>query len=138
MAETQEKKTVFVCSKLAGDQAYTLYFKDKTGGKQIPRVNRVINIKGGAGVINKQLQTPYGVVTPITEDQLDALRKGCPSFNRHVKRGFLKVLETDPSQKEIKKIADDMDRDKSSQKTPDDLIKDVEKKPGDIGYSSEG
>jgi hypothetical protein len=126
MAENEEKKSgkkVFVCSKLASDNAYTCYAKDATGGKQLPRALRVVLIHGKANVIDKKLLvTPQGVVTTITEDQLEDVRKFSAAFRRHEERGFLKILSRNPGQKEVDKIGGDMPLDTgSAQKVAEDF-----------------
>jgi len=112
----KEKTTnVYVCSKLASDNAYTTWHPMQKAANDMPRKDRQILIKGGSGVINKQLVTPYGVVTKITSEEYELVIKSCPAFARHVKAGYLKVLEKDPSPKDIKSMAKDMPEDKSKQ-----------------------
>lgn len=82
-----------------------------------------IRINGGANVSNKHLWTPKGVVTEVTEAQLDALQRH-PVFAAHCKNGFvvvsLKKRDTD-------QIVRDMEgADKSAQETPETITK----KPG--------
>jgi hypothetical protein len=125
--DDKEKKAafIFVCSKLACDNAYTTY---KTGRRNdLPRKDQQVLVKGGSGVMGKNLITPHGVVTKITTGELEMLEKNCPAFNSHVELGFLKVLKKDPSPKEISSMADDMPKDKSRQKTEKD-VKQKEKK----------
>ncbi len=57
---------VYVCSKMASDNAYTTWVSGKKAANDMPRKDRQVLIKGGAGCINKQLVTPYGIVTKIT------------------------------------------------------------------------
>lgn len=111
----------YICSKLSSDQAYTTWYKDTANN--MPRKNKQVLIKGGAGVANKKVITPYGVITQVTEEQIKQLQDNCPSFNRHLKAGYLKILEKDPRDKEIEKIADDMQKDGSAPITPKDLKK---------------
>lgn len=126
MAKQPAEKTgkVYVCSKMASDNAYTTWHPGQKAANDMPRKDRQVLIKGGSGVINRQLVTPHGVVTPITAEELELVRKSCPAFTRHEKAGFLKVLEKDPSPKDVKSIAKDMVKDKSSQKKEGDLKKD--------------
>lgn len=59
------------------------------------KVLRKIIIKGGANVIDKHtLVVPQGVVTEITEADLEELQK-MEAFKRMVTRGFLAVRDTD-------------------------------------------
>jgi hypothetical protein len=123
--EPKKEAFVFICSKLACDNAYTTY---KTGRRNdLPRKDRQVLIKGGSGVVGKNLITPHGVSTKITTGELEMLEKNCPAFNKHVTLGFLKVLKKDPSPKEISSMADDMPNDKGRQKTKKD-VKQKEKK----------
>lgn len=118
MAEKKEKITdVYVCSKMASDNAYTTWIPGSKAANDMPRKERQVLIKGGAGVVSKQLVTPHGVVTKITSEELDLVRKSCPAFGRHEKAGYLRVLEKDPSPKDIKSMAKDMPKDKSEQAT---------------------
>lgn len=118
-----KSKTVYVCSKLASDNAYTTWHPVSKSANDLPRKDRQVLIKGGSGVINKQLVTPHGIVTSITADELDLLRKNCPAFVRHEKAGFLKVLEKNPSPDDIAFLAADMPDDKSKQATENSVKK---------------
>ena len=124
MAEKKEKATdVYVCSKMASDNAYTTWTPGSKAANDMPRKERQVLIKGGAGVNNKQLVTPHGVVTKITSEELELVMKSCPGFRRHLKARYLTVLEKDPSPKDIKSMSKDMPEDKSKQKKPGDLKK---------------
>jgi len=130
MAETKVSY-VYVCSKLACDNAYATYgpgakAANGPGAKaanDLPKRERQVLIKGGSGVIDKNLVTPHGIVTKITAEELEMLRKNCPGFVRHEKAGFLKVLDKDPSVKEVASMANDMPDDNSKQKTEKDTKK---------------
>lgn len=112
---------VYVCSKLSCDNAYTTWMSGQKAVNDMPRKDKQVLIKGGAGVTNGHLVTPHGVVTKITIEQLNLVRESCPSFARHEQAGFLKVLDKDPSPKEIKSIAKDMVGDKSKQATKESV-----------------
>ncbi len=82
-----------------------------------------IHINGGANVSNKHLLTPRGVVTEITEAQLDALQRH-PVFAAHCRNGFLSVSL---KKRDVDQIADDMaGADGSAQETTETMAK----KPG--------
>lgn len=50
-----------------------------------------IVINGGAGVANKRtLITPLGVVTKVTDKQLEQLKRE-PAFQGHMKNGFITI-----------------------------------------------
>lgn len=68
---------VYVYSTLSNDQVYAVEEGE-------------IFIAGKANVSNKHFLTPKGVVTPITEDQLEQLRKNIV-FRKHSENGFLVI-----------------------------------------------
>ena len=79
-------KTYHVYSKMAADVTYN----DYVPGGDIPRVARSVTIKGGAGVANKNIITPYGVHTEITEEERDMLLKN-GIFQLHQEGGFVTI-----------------------------------------------
>ena len=79
-------KTYHVYSKMAADVTYN----DYVPGGDIPRVARSVTIKGGAGVANKNIITPYGVHTEITEEERDMLLKN-GIFKLHQEGGFVTI-----------------------------------------------
>lgn len=81
---------VYIYSKLSNDNVYAPYAK---GGADLPIRGEGVLIKGGAGVADKRIVTPQGVVTTITREELELL-KSIPQFNEHVERGFLKIQDT--------------------------------------------
>ena len=122
----------YICSNLASDNRYTMWSKYDKNNNGLPVKGRSVLINGGSSVVNKRhLITPYGVVTAIKDEELELLKKNCPSFSRHLERGFLKVLDKDPSGK-TKTISDDMADDKSAPLTPAQLKKEG-KKAGKTG-----
>jgi|SRR6185312_12787871 len=111
-------KTVHVFSTLANDQRYVNYTSNPEG---IPLPTSDIFIKGGAGVANDRLITPYGVVTEVPEEHVAELRKN-PVFVRHERDGYITIRErkADPE-----KVATDMNaRDRSRPMTPADYLDD--------------
>jgi len=93
----------------------------------LPIIERRITILGGANVANKQVVTPMGVATQITDEELRLLEGDPkaqipphPVFKMHMDAGFLKV---DKKKLDIEKvIAKDMKlRDGSSPLTPEHL-----------------
>ena len=110
----------YVYSTLTADQDYTVY--PPFNPQKIPKPERVIRVYGGANVINRNLITPRGVSTTVSDEELKILET-IPSFNRHLKRGFLTV---DKKRSDADKVAKDMNpRDKSAQLED----KDFENKP---------
>ncbi len=102
----------FICSKLASDNAYTVWVK--RGKNDMPQKKRQVLVKGGAGIANKNLITPHGVVTAVTDEEHELLVDQCPSFNRHVDAGYIKVLDRNPDDQDIKSIASDLSIDPSA------------------------
>jgi len=64
---------VYIHSALASSQEFTMYEK---GGADLPVVGRKVHIKGGAGMPTKFMITPLTVMTPITEEDYDAIKDG--------------------------------------------------------------
>lgn len=110
----------YILSKLANSQCYTQYVK---GVNDINNVCERIFIKGGADVINKKtLDTPNGVVTEVTNEQLDILKQNA-DFNRHLENGFVSIIENKISEDKTEEKAAIMPKDNSRQKTPKDYKK---------------
>lgn len=109
-------KTVQVFSTLANDQRYVNY---ETNPEGIPLPTSDIFIKGGAGVANDRLITPYGVVTEIPEEHVAELRKN-PVFIRHERDGYITIRTRGA---DADKVATDMNaRDPSRPLTPADYL----------------
>lgn len=116
-------KRIFIYSTLTGAVKYNTYGNDE--GAALPRVLRSVIIKGGANLADKNLVTPKGVMTEITEEQLADLRE-IPVFQLHEKNGFIKI---ETANRDVEKTVSDMQaRDESAPLTPDDFI-DSEIKP---------
>lgn len=82
--------TVYVYSTLSCPQRYVKWTEAAPGS--VPREERAILIQGGANVANRNLITPRGVVTEITDEEY-ALLKQNPLFNTHVTNGHIAVEE---------------------------------------------
>jgi len=78
-----------IYSTLANNQRYATY-KPSQPGQDIAIIDKEVLIEGKAGVANKNLITPRGVVTKITDSQYKILDQ-CKMFNRHVTRGYIAV-----------------------------------------------
>lgn len=105
----------FIYSTLSCNQVYPLWKKLENG--MLERVTEV-RIAGGANVANKNLITPKGLVTEVTDEQLELLMND-HTFKRQMAGGFLKVetVEANPN-----KVALDMKpKDISAPITPDDF-----------------
>lgn len=107
----------FITSRMAAPVTYAFYTQ---GANKINIITDEITIKGGADVINKRsLDTPQGVVTELTDEQIDKL-KSHPIFKMHLANGAVAILGTE---KEAHKAEADLKKDKSSQLTPEDYEK---------------
>lgn len=113
----------YVLSKLANTQIYTQYAKDVSNNINI--AVQQVEIKGGSDVTNKNLITPNGVITQVTNNQLDILKSNI-DFQKHLEKGYVNYFAFNPNMdKEVEK----MERDKSVPLTPDDYKKKGKKAP---------
>ena len=110
---------VHIYSKLANSQKYTIYSPPTDNANDVPRVEREILIKGGAGLATKHLITPNGVHTAITNEDY-ALLKEVHLFKVHEQKGFIHV---ENKQFDIDKVVSDMGdaQDPSAPLTPTDF-----------------
>lgn len=108
-------KKLYVYSTLTADQRYTNYTQ---GGADMPVPAGAVFVKGGAGVANDRIQTPRGVATEITADDLKILEANS-DFLLHKENGFIEVSEekVDPEQA----AADMESRDGGAPLVPADL-----------------
>ena len=111
----------YAVSTLTNDNEYAIY------GPLIPgsarQVIRSIVIKGRAGIPGKNVITPRGVVTPVTDEDIAALESN-PVFNAHVQNGWITIEKIDPRDGD-KVAANQNERDGASQLTADDLKTDA-------------
>ncbi len=79
----------------------------------------VIRIAGKANVANRNIITPRGMVTKVTDEQLAELKKN-HVFQLHLENGFLTI---EKSKADRDKVASDMTgRDKSAPDTTEDML----------------
>lgn len=110
-----KKNDFYVYSTLSANVDYTGY---KQGGGDLPIVDGYVRIGGHANVANKHFDTPRGVVTGISSDELDFL-KSHPVFQLHEKNGFVVV---EKSNEDIEKVVADMEgREPSAPLVPEDF-----------------
>lgn len=110
-------KKFYVFSTLSNDNVYANYAKAPNGG--LSEVSEKIHIAGGANVIGKHLITPHGVMTEVTENQMNILNNNF-LFKQHMKSGHIVVRDTkvDPE----KAVKDGMEKtDGSAPVTPESL-----------------
>lgn len=108
----------YVYSTLSTSMDYATYHK---GGGDLDVVHNTVTVNGGANVMNadpdKGLYTPRGVVTQVTDAELEELKQN-PLFKLHVDNGFITYDNQEVAVE--KKIRDMKNKDKSAPKTPDD------------------
>jgi hypothetical protein len=91
----------YVYSTLAADVNYTRYIKPKvvavpgqtSRAVDLPIVEKAVLIKGGSGVAPvgmRKLETPYGIMTKVTEEELELLNAN-EVFQTHLKNGYIQV-----------------------------------------------
>ena len=117
----------YITSRLSAGVDYTFYTKGANG---INQVIDVISINGGADVINKKsLDTPYGVVTELTDEQIAKL-KTHPVFQKHLEDGYVCINSTESeANKIVKNEENDLKKDNSKQLTEKDYTKKGKKAP---------
>jgi len=99
-----------VASTLSSDVKYTLWkpkAKGEVGGVNVPQAHVVIH--GGHGVAIRHehggLITPQGVLTSVTDDQLELLNNN-EIFQTHVRNGFIRVIASDRKVEPAKAASD--------------------------------
>lgn len=106
----------YVYSTNSSDTVFVFY-KPALGG--VNSAQHKVLIKGGHGVARKDLVTPYGVKTEVSDADLELLEKHAV-FKRKVDKGFLTVLKN--KNEKTEKIANEMmNRDKGAPLTPQDF-----------------
>lgn len=103
----------YVYSTLGQDNTYTGY----RSTHDLPVAESRILIRGGTGVINKNLVTPHGVLNQVSDADYEVLQKN-HDFQRHVKNGFIVVQK---QEEKVEKVVKGMQpKDGSAQLTPED------------------
>ena len=80
----------YICSTLTNDQHYTNY-KASNGGPAV--AVEAVTIKGGSNRADMRLITPRGVVTEVTDEQMEILNRN-HVFKAHVTSGHIVVNKT--------------------------------------------
>jgi len=108
----------FVYSTATCSGSYVKYAPDNGGNSGHAKVIKSVTINGGHGVANKALITPKGVVTEVTDEELEFLLADS-AFQRHMKAGFMSVdnARIDPEKKAVNMAAGD----NSAPLTPEDF-----------------
>lgn len=110
----------YITSTLSNSVNYAIYGKTAGG---LPVIKKEIIIEGGSNVINKLYATPHGVVTQISDEDLELL-EAHPLFRRHKEAGFMKV-----SKSEKLDISSMEEKDTSAQLVDKDFTKKGKKAP---------
>lgn len=105
----------YIFSTLACDNEYRSYTK---GGNDMPSVEKSVLVKGGAGIANKNLITPRGVMTSVSDEDLKHLEAN-ESFQMHKENGYITVesKKADADEVAVKSMKK---KDKSAPVTPED------------------
>lgn len=105
---------MYIVSHESASVEFPRYVKNKAGFD----IQGSVLINGGAGVINKKtMETPKGVVTEVTKEELEFL-KTQSLFNEKVESGSYEIVD---GEKEAKKKATKGKKDKGAQLTAKDF-----------------
>jgi len=120
----------YVFSKMSAGVTYNDY---ADGGADLPVIVRKVTIQGGAGIANKNLITPLGVMTEVDADDMEFLNRN-GIFQQHKKNGFIAV---EAQKAEVEKVVADMaGDDPSAPMTPADFIGQKGPKPSGVELDS--
>lgn len=112
----------YVYSTLTHSQAYVDYEPMPEVAGQLGRLpveRHRVTIEGGHGIpIRKTLVTPYGVMTPVSDDELEFLLAH-PIFKLHVENGNVTYSKTKEDKDTV--AASMKQKDNAAQKTPEDF-----------------
>ena len=109
----------FIYSTLSSNIYYPTYRVRANPNQATPnKVKSGVLLYGGANVANKNFVTPEGVVTEVSDEQLEELMNN-EAFNRHLKRGFFSIQKKEV--KIEKAVKDLKKKDKIAPITPEDL-----------------
>jgi hypothetical protein len=107
--------TYYIYSTLATDMRYTEY-QEPIKGQKVSIVKHAVLVHGRAGVADKHLVTPRGVVTKVSDEDYAMLAKN-DLFKLHQDNGYIK---SEKKQSEVDKVIVDMkERDVSAPITPE-------------------
>jgi len=117
----------YITSTMSASVSYATY-KQTAGG--LPVIDKEIVIEGGANVMSKKLMvTPNGVVTKVTDEELELLEQH-PLFKIHKQNGYVRVSKSNPQEDVAKVDTGDMEqKDASAQRVDSDYTKKGKKAP---------
>ena len=117
---------MYIVSHEAQDVEFPKYVRTKSGVD----AQSAVLIKGGAGVINKKtMETPNGVITEISKEDL-AFLKTQYLFNFKVEQGSYEIVDSEGAAKKKAKVK--KEKDKGAQLTAKDFI-DAGQQPPMVG-----
>lgn len=89
--------------------------------KDVATIQKKVTIKGGSNVVNrKSLDTPYGVATKVSDEDLAFLQERVV-FKEHMKAGFIRVEKSDKDPEKVIASSKMEVRDGSAPETPETL-----------------
>lgn len=91
-----------------------------------------VTIKGGHGVADKHLVTPKGVVTKVSDQEMEMLLRN-PAFIRHMDKGFM--CYDKKNVEPFKKAANMATKDGSAPLTPADYVRSKSSEGNDHMYT---
>ncbi len=115
--------TIYIFSTLSAAVNYHVF---RGGAGELPQIEETITVAGGANIADKRIETPRGVVTKVTPEQLSALEQN-QVFQLHVKNGYITVSESDSDPEQV--AADMTTRDASAPLSEGDFAIDGEDAP---------
>jgi hypothetical protein len=105
----------YIYSTMTDSVNYTFY--EQNENRDVNTIIKQILIKGGANLPDKHFITPLGVVTSVSDDDLEWLESN-PVFQQHKKAGFITIHK---KKVDIEKVVCNMThRDEASPLTPED------------------
>lgn len=127
----------YVYSTATNSGTYVEYEENSSNELSIPKKwpngqPMKVTIRGGHGLADKYLFTPKGVVTQVSDEEMELLLRN-PAFKRHIDRGFMTYdkKKIDPA----KKAANMAQKDGSAPLTPADYIKSKSSEGNDHMYT---
>ena len=84
-------------------------------------IQRRFTVRGGHGLANKKLDTPYGIMTTVTDDKTMEWLEALPAFQKDIAQGRIVVLKRKEDPEKVVKRSMNP-KDGSAPRTPDDYV----------------
>lgn len=94
---TAKKPSAWIVSTLTDSVDYTAY---GNGGGDIPLAIGHVTVAGGANIPDKYMRIPEGVVTPVTDAELELLMNNSV-FKLHKDNGYIQIRDKEPKSVEV-------------------------------------